>query len=240
MAIDEWLLDQHRQSAMPSVLRFYTWNPPAISLGYHQTQWPNHWNQLTWQNKSIDVVKRPTGGRAVLHAGDLTYAIITSGLQGRRMQVYQTLCQFLIDGWRSLSTPLYYGHKTRNYHHNPNCFETATVADLVTESGVKFIGSAQLRRQGAILQHGSMQLQPDPELYQQVFGLSSPNPSTPSPNHTSIRQDIPQIMDALTQAAQANFNMELCVQPISEHEWAAIADYHDRYRLQPRCLIQGD
>lgn len=226
MAIDEWLLDQHRCGKMPPTLRFYTWRPSAISLGYHQSRWPDHWNQLTWHGQAVDVVRRPSGGRAVLHSGDLTYAIVTSGLPGRRMQAYQTLCQFLIEGWRSLGTALHYGSGGRGYIHNPNCFGTATVADLVTDRGVKFIGSAQLRRQHAILQHGSMQLQPSSQLYERVFRRAAKGDVLNQPIHQPICQDIPEIINALTDAARSSFSVEFQVQPLSADEWADIA--HDQ------------
>src|SRR5690348_857544 len=129
MAIDEWLLEQHRLGLHPPALRFYTWSPIAISLGYHQRRWPDFWQNLTWQGTKIDLVRRPTGGRAVLHQGDLTYAVVTSGLTGDRLKVYQKLCEFLIQGWRSLGVNLHYGSAGRGYIHNPNCFGTATGAD---------------------------------------------------------------------------------------------------------------
>ncbi|NET94512.1 MAG: lipoate--protein ligase family protein, partial [Okeania sp. SIO1H2] len=62
MAIDEWLLHQHLQGNIPPTLRFYTWQPVAISLGYHQRRYPEYWQNLTWQGKPIDIVHRPTGG----------------------------------------------------------------------------------------------------------------------------------------------------------------------------------
>ncbi|HEY9649888.1 MAG TPA: lipoate--protein ligase family protein, partial [Coleofasciculaceae cyanobacterium] len=79
MAIDQWLLEQHRIGNHPPVVRFYTWASPTISLGYHQRRWPVFWQQLTWQGIPLDLVRRPTGGRAVLHQGDLTYMVVTSG-----------------------------------------------------------------------------------------------------------------------------------------------------------------
>jgi lipoate-protein ligase A len=109
----------------------------------------------------------------VLHQGDLTYAVVTSGLNGSRVQMYEKICQFLIQGWRSLSVELHYGTAGRGYIHNPNCFGTATSADLVTVDNCKLIGSAQLRRGSAILQHGSIRLQPNAELFATVFGAES-------------------------------------------------------------------
>jgi lipoate-protein ligase A len=215
MAIDKWLLEQHHSGKQPSTLRFYTWSPPAISLGYHQRQYPQAWQNLTWQGKNLDLVRRPTGGRAVLHQGDLTYAVITSGLAGKRLEAYAKICEFLIQGWRSLGVELSYGTAGRGYIHNPNCFGTATGADLVLPNGAKFIGSAQMRRGGVILQHGSMRLQPDGELFAKVFGGESLS-------DVQFLLSLEEIMTALIAAAKDCFAMELEVQPLSEFEWEEI------------------
>jgi len=217
MAIDGWLLEQHHLGKHPPTLRFYTWSPPAISLGYHQRQYPEYWQHLIWQGEKLDLVRRPTGGRAVLHQGDLTYAVITSGLMGSRLQVYEKICEFLIQGWRSLGVELHYGTAGRGYIHNPNCFGTATGADLVLPDGVKLIGSAQLRRSGVILQHGSIRLQPDAELFAQVFGTEYFT-NVQLPQSLSIEK----IISALVAAAYDCFDIQLVVQPLSEDEWQAI------------------
>jgi lipoate---protein ligase len=217
MAIDHWLLEQHRQGLIPPSLRFYTWEPAAISLGYHQRQWPDHWQHLEWQGQTLDLVRRPSGGRAVLHQGDLTYAVILSGLNGSRLAGYQYICEFLCLGWQHLGQDLNYGHVRRAMGHNPNCFSLATGADLVLSNGYKLIGSAQLCRQQAILQHGSIRLRPDPDLTRQVFGADALGDDPP--------KDLPDpstVITALTQAAQQWFGVELEPQPLSEAEWQAI------------------
>jgi lipoate-protein ligase A len=220
MALDLWLLNQHHQGLHPSTLRFYTWNPPAISLGFHQRQWSEHWQNLIWNSSALDLVRRPTGGRAVLHQGDLTYAVITSGLGGNRVQAYHTLCEFLIQGWRSLGIDLHYGQAGRGYIHNPNCFGTATDADLVLSDGSKLVGSAQLRRGTTVLQHGSMQLQPNASLFYQVFGV---NPTLPRlPSILLEKPLLETVANALTEAASKCFEVELKVQPLSETEWDAV------------------
>jgi lipoate---protein ligase len=216
MAIDTWLLEQHRLGRQPPTVRFYTWAPAAISLGYHQKHYPEHWSDLTWNGQPVELVRRPSGGRAVLHQGDLTYAVIGSGMSGTRMQVYQTLCAFLIQGWQTLGIDLQYGAAGRGYIHNPNCFETATGADLVTAQGVKLIGSAQLRRGSALLQHGSIRLTTEPALYQQIFG-------TPlSPLTLPGQFGLGQIVAALIAAAQDHFGIRLLSQPLTESEWQSI------------------
>ncbi len=171
MAIDNALLNAHIAGKRPSMLRFYTWDRPTLSLGYHQRDYPERWNQVTWDGELLPIVRRPTGGRGVLHQGDLTYAVITSGLAPGRKESYEQICRFLIEGFGRLGVVLRYGDRGRGYIHQPDCFGTATAADLVLPDGSKLIGSAQLRRDGAILQHGSIRLNPDAGLYQAVFGL---------------------------------------------------------------------
>ncbi len=246
MAIDSWLLEQHRLGKHPPTLRFYTWHPAAISLGYHQQDYPEHWHNLTWQGKGIDIVRRATGGRAVLHQGDLTYSVVTSLNSGNRLAAYIYICQFLITGWRSLGVELDYG-VTTEYRSNDNCFASATGADLVTAEGIKAIGSAQLRKRRAILQHGSMILNPNEELFYKVFKQPSPShlldliprKSDLSPSETrsgfgfaevgSDRQ-IVTIIEALTQAAMDCFKINLIPQPLSNREWQDILSSHSFLR----------
>lgn len=224
MAIDTWLLEQHRLGLHPPILRFYQWQPIAISLGYHQKQYPTAWQQLNWQGQPIDLVRRPSGGRAVLHQGDLTYALIGSGWTGTRQQVYEQICQFLIAGWRSLGIALQFGSAGRGYIHNPNCFGTATAADLVTDTGLKLIGSAQLRRGSAILQHGSIRLNPDPVLFQQVFGAAEA-PAVQWAIERAIERGIDRdrIIQALTTAAADCFAVQFVSQPLTKLERQAAA-----------------
>jgi len=221
MALDTWLLNQHAQGSSPPVLRFYTWSPCAISLGYHQFHWPHTWNQLIWQGQSVELVRRPTGGRAVLHQGDLTYSVITSGLGENRTEVYRRICEFLIQGWRSLGVELAYGHNGRGYIHNPNCFASATAADLCLIDGSKLIGSAQLWRGTAVLQQGSMQLAPDPELWGQVFN------SVPCARRPLGQQGEPlrlQVIAALVAAASQCFKAHFQMQPLSAAEWQSVRE----------------
>lgn len=228
MAIDRWLLQSeylHRPT-----LRFYTWSPPAISLGYHQSNWPAYWQHLTWQGVPVELVRRPTGGRAVLHQGDLTYAVAISGLCGNRAQAYQKICEFLIQGWRSLGVELHYGGVGRGYIHNPSCFGTATGADLVLD-GTKFIGSAQYKRGNAILQHGSIRLEPDAKLFTQVFS-AEPFHQIQLPFTQKGEALIQTVTQALIAAVADCFKVQLVMQPLCEFEWAAILD-------QPGLAIKG-
>lgn len=220
MAIDSWLLQQHLQGNHPPTLRFYTWFPVAISLGYHQRHYPHLWHNLTWQGQPIDIVRRPTGGRAVLHQGDLTYMVVASGISGKTTQVYQKISEFLRWGWRSLGVELHYGKVGRGYIHNPSCFGTATGADLVDSKGKKLIGSAQLRRGKAVLQHGSMPLFAEIELFEQVFGESIELATIPVGK--CGQELIVTVVEALTEAASNYFEIELVTQPLCDEEWQQI------------------
>ena len=210
MAIDHWLLTQHLQGKQPPSLRFYTWEQPTISLGYHQKAYPEHWDHLP-----VEIVRRPTGGRAVLHGGDLTYMVVLSNLKKTHRDAYCYVCSFLVQGWRSLGRELVFGDAGRGYIHNPSCFGTATAADLITLQGEKFIGSAQLRRGNGILQHGSMLLDLNKPLFLEVFGISPP---TPPP----IPLTLEVIIETLTQSARDCFGLEIISQPLASEEWEMI------------------
>ena len=222
MAIDSWLLDQHTKGLQPSILRFYTWAKPTISLGYHQREFSTHWNALSHSEQPVDLVRRPTGGRAVLHQGDLTYAIVTSVSKGvSRRATYERLCQFLIAGWQRLGVSLNFGTAGRGYIKNPNCFGTATAADLVTPEGYKLIGSAQVYRGNSVLQHGSMRIRPDTSLHKQVFEEELLLPQTVLDLKAL---EMGAIAHSLTQAAQHHFETTFEVESLSSDEIAQIQE----------------
>ncbi|MGY6530240.1 MAG: lipoyl protein ligase domain-containing protein [Cyanobacterium sp.] len=222
MAIDKWLLTQHQKYNHPPTLRFYTWKKPTISLGVSQKKkYPPHWDNLQWQGKSIDIVPRPSGGRGVLHQGDLTYAIISSQFEGNLDEVYRQISQFLIIGWQQLGVNLSFGKPHRQYLKSSNCFALSTNADLIDSQGNKFIGSAQLKKGKFILQHGSMLLNPHPELFEKVFNSLPPKPVLSSFPPIDI------ITTTLLKVAQGCFNCEFVHQPLSPEEWQLINEEYN-------------
>jgi lipoate---protein ligase len=231
MAIDRWLFEQCHKGLQPPTLRFYTWSPAAISLGYHQRQWPSHWQGIQWHDRPLDIVRRPTGGRAVLHAGDLTYSIILTQQSGHRRETYEHICGFLIKGLKSLGVELQLGQAGRGYQRQVNCFESATNADLISPQGKKLIGSAQVWHGHTVLQHGSIQLTSDPDLVQQVFGEGADSVRRPlvqrlavtSHDHCLVSLDA--TINALTRAAEDYFEQIFVVQAIEPEEWDKIQQY---------------
>ncbi len=207
---DRQLLQDHAAGLIPSTLRFYNWSTPTISLGYHQRRYPERWNTLTWREQRVPLVQRPTGGRAVLHQGGLTYAVVTSTVGTNRAVAYRALCQWLIQGFKNLGIPLNFGtvKVRRSNKNNPNCFGLATGADLCLPDGTKVIGSAQVWRGSTVLQQGTILLNPDPTLFETVFKTPLPR-TTFSPWHKLI-QTITNDMEGLQQVLQQAAQEKLC------------------------------
>lgn len=157
MGVDEAILT--REGELPA-LRFYTWTLPCLSLGYGQRAADVDFNRLTalgW-----DVVRRPTGGRAILHTDELTYSL-TLPLDhpiaaGGVIESYRRISRALMLGLARL------GAATQSHRRSEQpgraaavCFETPSHYEI-TVGGRKLIGSAQVRRGSRLLQHGSLPL----------------------------------------------------------------------------------
>jgi lipoate---protein ligase len=196
MARDADLLTQHRQGLIPSTFYLSIWEPACISIGHHQRVLPPACAQIPW-------VRRPTGGRAVWHGGDICYTFVTSGLVGNLNATYRQLSQILIQGLRHLGVELDYGQGTRAYWGKDACFAEASGADLCWQ-GQKVIGSAQLRQDGAILQQGSILIAPDYAMLSKLFpdtplairGLSEILGYTPTPDE--IQRVLALALNAIT------------------------------------------
>lgn len=212
MDFDRSLLDLHSQDPQfPSSLRFYRWTPSAISLGFHQKQYPDRWKAIA-QEQHLDIVRRPSGGRAVLHKGDLTYAVITqaevNGKRSTHRETYEYICEFLIQGFAKLGISLTYGQSGRGYLHNPSCFSTATNADLIIGDGRKLIGSAQVYCHNSVLQHGSIAIAPDYELLKELFQSEVPIVGCEEILPVQHENFIAKLITTLTEAAGKHFQVE--------------------------------
>lgn len=165
MALDEALARLVASGSSPPTLRFYTWDPPALSLGYFQGLAEVDFEAC--RRLGIDVVRRPTGGRAVLHDRELTYAVILP-FQGKWAEVsvpesYRVLSRGLLLGLRRLGVEAELSRQPDASRHQPSfCFLTSTRYELQVW-GRKLVGSAQRRFHGSLLQHGSILLEFQPE-----------------------------------------------------------------------------
>jgi len=172
MAIDRWLLARAVAGDRQPVLRFYRWSRPTLSLGHHQHTLDDHWPELL-KSGALRILRRPSGGRAVLHGGDLTYALVWPQAPAGRRQAYGEACRWLVGGFERLGLPLSFGDAPAR-NTSSSCFSSSTAADLVEPGGAKRVGSAQLWSRGCLLQHGSVLMDPPRELWQAVFGCEAP------------------------------------------------------------------
>jgi lipoate-protein ligase A len=162
MAVDEAILEGVNRGSSPPTLRVYAWEPPAVSIGHSQKASVELDLEMCGR-RGFGVVRRPTGGRAVLHAGELTYSVVgRSGeppLGGTIAETYHAIADGLLLslaelGVRAELAPVATAPRGRG-EVAPPCFVSAGRFEMVV-AGRKLIGSAQRRLGGAVLQHGSL------------------------------------------------------------------------------------
>lgn len=174
MAIDEAILHAVAQGVAPPTLRFFAWQPPCLSLGQAQS-----FGDVDWEAclaRGYHVVRRPTGGRAILHTDELTYSVTAPETEprvaGGILPSYRRLSAGLLEGLRLLGVPGVEAHHPEvalggareggrdEALNGPVCFQVPSTYEI-TVAGKKLVGSAQVRRQGVVLQHGTLPLAGD-------------------------------------------------------------------------------
>ena len=165
--LDRTILDEN----ILFTLRFYLWKGNWISVGYHQKDLPSHWIKLSHEGK-IRIIKRPSGGGAVLHSGGITYALTFKKPSYRKFS-YQVVNTWLINYFSTLDINLKYGTIKKSIIKE-NCFSTSYTSDLIDQNGIKRVGSAQYWKKGSFLQHGEIQLNPPKELWSRIFEMEAP------------------------------------------------------------------
>jgi lipoyl(octanoyl) transferase len=163
MAVDEAILLAVGAEAVLPTLRLYAWDPACLSLGYAQPVSDVDLDKLN--ARGWDLVRRPTGGRAILHTDELTYSICAPGneprVAGGVLESYSRLARALLKALLLLGLPAEskesYAPSQINRIPNPVCFEVPSNYEI-TVHGKKIIGSAQARRKEGVLQHGSLPL----------------------------------------------------------------------------------
>jgi len=180
MATDWALL---RQAARGSAfLRLYRWSPPCLSFGRNEPATARY-DVERIQALGLDTVRRPTGGRAVWHEQELTYAVAApSDLFGTLRQAYISIHQVLADGLRALGAPVQLAGRPRGPAIGPGggaCFSSPVGGEIVAR-GLKLVGSAQVREGTAFLQHGSVLLENGQDIVTQVMRGPSVAPAATS------------------------------------------------------------
>lgn len=171
MQIDSDLLEYAIKNKLKEpIFRLYGWSPACVSLGRNQK---SDFLDLDFlKQNNIDYVRRLTGGRALLHDDEITYSFIcpASFLENGEnvVQSYKEISKILIDAFKNLDIELDFGGTKKVKGHMDYCMLVSTGADLCYKNR-KLIGSAQFRKEGYILQHGSILYDYDKELLEKIF-----------------------------------------------------------------------
>jgi lipoate-protein ligase A len=173
MAVDEAIMDAAAEKLVPPTLRLYRWERLCVSAGRFQGV-DKTVNLEACRQLRIPIVRRPTGGRGILHGGDQTISItVPIGLLGSAgrsvIETYRFLSRGFITALTRLDRELSLGKCKRPTGQSGDCFAVRSQADLVTSEGVKVVGSAQCRRGGVVLQQSSLRHLPNGVESAQVF-----------------------------------------------------------------------
>lgn len=236
MALDEALLLVHEAGAAVPTLRVYGWCQPTLSLGYAQDA-RQAVDLAACQAQGVAVVRRPTGGRAVLHDQEVTYSVVMPLLladgPGTITEHYRRIGMALAAALQGLGVPVRLarpqvraapGHALAS----PACFAALSRYEL-SAAGKKIVGSAQKRAQCALLQHGSIPLWMDRQRLFQCFRvpperrqalvqeayttMGAVNEMAPTP------VTLPAVQEALRQGFRSTLGVEFVETPISPEEW---------------------
>jgi lipoate-protein ligase A len=233
MAVDETLLEAVGDNQSLSCLRLYAWEPACLSIGYAQPCGDidhQRLSELGW-----DWVRRPTGGRAILHTDELTYSVMAPTneprVAGGVLESYQRLSRALLAALHFLSIPASAnpiqvadnGSKTQ-----PACFEVPSNYEIVLR-GKKLVGSAQSRRKEGVLQHGTLPLFGDLTRITQALRYSSEakrkkaarrllDHATTVESAIGQRIEWPAATQAFIEGFQTELNLELIRTDLSEKE----------------------
>jgi lipoate-protein ligase A len=178
MAIDEAVFRLNRPESLPPTLRFFGWNPPAVSLGYFQKA-SQEIDVNFCLREGIDIVRRPTGGKAVLHEHELTYSLVAAIdhplFTGDILETYRVISACIVEALRRLGLAPEMVSEGRSAAGTPMeayCFAAPSKYELLV-GGRKICGSAQVRGGGAFLQHGSLLTDIDPLRAAAVMGIAA-------------------------------------------------------------------
>ncbi|WP_439108488.1 lipoate--protein ligase family protein [Alkalihalophilus lindianensis] len=182
MALDEALLEWHSKGKIPPTIRFYGWDPATLSIGYFQKV-EKEVNMEAVKQYGLGFVRRPTGGRGVLHDQELTYSVVVSekhpAMPATVTEAYRVISEGILEGFKKVGLDAYFAvprtDEEKNALKNPRsavCFDAPSWYELVVE-GRKVAGSAQTRQKGVILQHGSIILDIDEDKLFDLFNYPS-------------------------------------------------------------------
>ncbi len=247
MGLDEALLESHMHQHSPPVLRVYTWRPPAVSVGRFQSI-ESSLDLDACRTLGVDVVRRPTGGRAILHTEEeVTFSIIVSGQQlgtSGVMDSYRALAGGIIGalGILGLGAKLVERSSAcpeRRVGSDPACFAAKARCDVVVGS-VKVVGSAQVQREGFILQQNSLPLRIALGNWGRVFRRPGEAPAAAGLWEVGdTRPTYTEVTAALRTAFEERLGAQFLDSEPSEHEAARTCELAQRAAVLPAPVMSA-
>ncbi len=242
MAVDEALMESARRGVV--TLRLYRWDPSCLSFGRNQRA-RGRYDVDAASRLGIDVVRRPTGGRAVFHHRELTYSVTApAGAWGGLRASYHRINRALLRGLESLGVAVgEAGRRSGERAPGPStraCFRDPLPGEI-TAAGRKLVGSAQWREAGALLQHGSLLLHDDQVVTERLRLAEEDREAGPADGAEPLRAaaladllGTPPPLEALVAALRSGFAEELDAEvveaPRSPGEARRVARLEERYR----------
>ena len=190
------------------IIRFYGWSPKCVSLGRNQTL--EHINVNYCKQNNIDIVKRVTGGRGLLHDDEITYSFVCpieflhSGESV--IQSYKEISSAIIEGFKNIDITLEIGNSKKRNASFDYCMLLSTGADL-SYNGKKLIGSAQYRKNNYILQHGSILFSYNQKLIEKIFNEKTSSETIISINEINQNLQRKDIIEAMKKGFQKYFSI---------------------------------
>lgn len=178
MALEEAVLKQHKEGVVPPTVRFYEWTPPGLSLGYFQ-KIVEEIDHFRCREQNIIPVRRLTGGRTILHDREITYSIIVrkdlnflpEGIVPSYRKISRGIVRALRDLGIKVAVKKMSGDSDSGF--SSACFDAPSRYEVVA-GGRKLVGSAQTRKEGVILQHGSIPIKIDSDLLYSLLKYEEP------------------------------------------------------------------
>lgn len=219
MALDEALLEWHSKGEIGPVLRFYEWQPATLSIGYFQSV-DKEIEMDEVRKHGLGFVRRPTGGRGVLHEHELTYSVIVSesypDMPETVTEAYRVISGGVLKGFQNLGLDAQFSipqtvQQTDDLKKPKSavCFDAPSWYELVVE-GKKVAGSAQTRQKGVILQHGAILLSLDEEKLVSLFKFNSEE------QRERMRASLPEKAVAIDRLMERAVSVEECVEAFAE------------------------
>jgi lipoate-protein ligase A len=225
MAVDEAILERYvtAPSPPPPTLRLYGWRPAAVSLGKSQNA-TSAYVPSALAAEGVDFVRRPTGGEAVLHEHERTYAVVAAAgsppFVGGPVDVYRILSRALVSALSRLGLTAIAAEPPSGPRARPGalCFERTGAWEIAVE-GRKLVGSSQFRKRGAFLQHGSLPWRLDARRLSALTGVTV-DPLRFTDLETAARRPVGEedIDEALIAAFEETFGIRLEPGTLSERE----------------------